>query len=129
ISAIGQSPDAFTGTWKLNSGKSSGPYRSGTRTYQPRPGGTYVTYSMTHDDGTTRVGEYTTECHAGKSTSEQAIWIRKSARTVEGQIFENGKPAERYLRSVSVDGRTMTITFYPATGKKKVISVQVFDKL
>jgi hypothetical protein len=128
--AIAQTPDAFTGTWKLNVAKSSPNtgYREGTRTYQPVAGGTRVTYKMTRVDGTPAAGEYTTQCHDAQCTSDVARWTQKDARTVEGVTYENGKPDSRFVRSVSTDGRTLTITFYPATGKKKVTFVEVWEK-
>jgi hypothetical protein len=126
--AIAQKPDAFTGTWKLNVAKSKAAYRGGTRTYEPVAGGVHVTYVMTRMDGAETKGDYTSLCKAGKCTSEHASWTQKNSRTLEGQTFDDGKPAERYVRSVSTDVKTMTITFYPPTGKKKSISVQVWEK-
>jgi hypothetical protein len=128
--AIAQTPDAFTGTWKLNVAKSSPNtgYREGTRTYQPVAGGTRVTYKMTRVDGTPAAGEYTTQCHGAQCTSDAARWTQKGARTVEGVTYENGKLDARYVRTVSADGKTLTIKFYPSTGKKKVTFVEVWEK-
>jgi hypothetical protein len=131
-----QTPDAFTGTWTLNATKSrsgdpKNSHRAGTRTYQAVAGGTHVTYDMTHTDGTTVKGEYTTQCKGKKCTAEEVTWTQKNARTVEGFTYQNGKPDARYVRSVSADGKTMTILFYPPTGKKTtalITSVQVWEK-
>jgi hypothetical protein len=126
--AFAQAPDAFTGTWKLNADKSTGGYRAGTRTYKPVASGTRVIFAMTRNDGMDTNGEYTTLCQKGKCTSLLVNWIEKGLRRVEGQTFDNGKAAERYRREVSTDGKTMKITFFPPTGKKKVTSVQIWDK-
>jgi hypothetical protein len=126
--AMAQVPDAFTGTWKLNVAKSKTDYRAGTRTYEPVAGGVHVNYVMTRSDGMEVKGDYTSQCKAGKCKSDHASWTQKDAHTLEGQTFDNGKPAERYVRSVSADGKTMTITFYLPSGPKRPLSVQVWDK-
>jgi len=126
--AIAQTPDAFTGTWKLNVAKSKAHYRGGTRTYEPVAGGVHVTFTMLRDDGTETKGEYTTQCADGKCASDQASWTHKDPRTLEGLTYDHGKPDSRYVRTVSGNGKTMKITFYPPTGKKKTTSVQVWEK-
>lgn len=126
--AFAQAPDAFTGTWTLNAAKSQGGYRGGTRTYQPVAGGTHVVYTMVQSDGKEVQGEYITECVSGKCSSKVASWIHKGGRRVEGFTYENGKPDSRYVRAVSADGKTMTIKFYPVTGKKKQTSIQVWER-
>jgi hypothetical protein len=128
-SAFAQTPDAFTGNWKLNITKSTpGQYSAGIRSYEPVAGGTRVTYAMTRADGTQSKGEYTTECSGGKCTSEQTNWVHKGVRKVTGQLSENGKAAERYVREVLRDGKTMKITFYQPVGKKTPLSVQIWEK-
>jgi hypothetical protein len=48
---------------------------------------------------------------------------------VEGESFDNAKPDTRYVRTVSADGKTMMITFYPPTGpKKQPTSVQAWER-
>jgi hypothetical protein len=132
--AFAQAPDAFTGTWKLNVAKSTfteaiSTYRSGTRTYQPVAGGTRVTFDMIHSDGEKVTGDYTAQCQNGKCVSSHASWTQKGARAVEGQTFDgNGKPDNRYVRTVSADGKTMTTTFYPPAGKKKMVAVQIWER-
>jgi hypothetical protein len=126
--AFAQSPDPFTGTWKLNVAKSQGGYLAGTRTYRPVAGGTHVEYVMTGSDGKEVHGEYVTECASGKCSSKVASWIHHGGRTVEGFTYNNGTPDSRYVRKVSSDGKTMTIKFYPATGKKKQTSMQLWER-
>lgn len=130
--AQAQSPDAFTGTWKLNAQKSSyiakeDQYKDGIRTYIPTKDGQRVTYRMTRSDGKETKGEYAVRCSGTRCTSKVASWTRKSDSSVEGETLVDGKVLQKFTRAVSGDGKTLTTTFFdPKTGAQT--SVQVWEK-
>ena len=130
--AQAQSPDVFTGTWKLNAQKSSyiakeDQYEDGVRTYTPTKDGHRVTYKMTHVDGKETKGEYTVRCSGSRCTSKVASWTRKADGSVEGETLVEGKILQKFIRAVSGDGKTLTTRFFdPKTGAQT--SVQVWEK-
>ena len=130
--AQAQSPDAFTGTWKLNPHKSTSvakedEYTAGIRIYTPANDGQHVTYTMTHGDGNVTKGEYTVRCTAGHCTSDVARWTRKTNRSGDGETLSNGKVLQKFIRTVSDDGKTLTITFFAQNMKSKT-SVQIWER-
>ncbi len=102
-------------------------YIAGVRSYTPTKEGQRVTYSMTHGDGKVTKGEYTVRCAGVHCTSDVARWTRKSDHSVDGETLSNGKVLQKFNRTVSDDGRTLTITFYDVA-KKGTTSVQIWEK-
>jgi hypothetical protein len=130
--AVAQTPDAFTGTWKLNAAKSrfTDPrevYSAGVRAYSPAPDGTHVIWTMTDAAGNTIRGEYIARCVKNICTSDAARWKIKDPRTVIGDLLEAGAVVQNFTRHASPDGKLLTITFFKP-GQKKPSSIQVWDK-
>src|ERR1700730_4958458 len=74
--ALGQSPDAFTGTWKLNVERSGFTSKDetltgGTRTYAPAKNGTHVTWTTFDADHKKVTGGYTVQCKNGSCVSKE----------------------------------------------------------
>ncbi len=130
--------DAFTGTWKLNEGKS-----------KLSPGGgknTTVVYESTGDtvkvtiDGTDAKGAPTHSEWVGKfngeddkvtgNPGEDTRAVRKiSPRILTFTVKKNGKIVETGRIVVSPDGKSRTVTSHSTDSKgNKITSVAVYDK-
>jgi hypothetical protein len=137
---VAQSADPFLGKWTLNLAKSK--YNPG-----PPPKGSIATFTAAGADrvrvvveGVASTGdkvrwEYTA-AHDGKSypatgnpDADLVSLKRINARSVEVTSRKGGKVTLVNTRTVSTDGRTMTVTTKGTTARGQVVNnVQVYDK-
>jgi hypothetical protein len=130
--AFGQTRDAFTGTWRLNVERSSfvvptERYAAGVRTYSPTAKGTRVSWTLTDGAGKSQAGHYAVECKNGHCISDGVYWKVHNEHSVEGEAFVQGVLDRRFTRTVSPDGKILTITFY-LPGKSEPSSIQVWER-
>ncbi len=110
------------GTWKMDAKKSSyntGPFpKALTVKYEPHSAGEVVTWHEVRADGTSRTlshilrfnaKEYALAGERPQDEPETVIARRVDNRTVEVLYKKNGKLSTRLLRTISSDGRQMTI--------------------
>ena len=131
-SALSKSPDAFAGTWRLNVKKSifkvkDDTYKAGERTYTLTPDGERVQWTLVDSDGKEVTGEYAVHCVHSECRSDAVRWKQTAPRTVHGELVENGVVTRRYLRTVTPDGRSLTIKFYKSDATT-LTSVQVWER-
>jgi hypothetical protein len=110
--------DSVVGTWKLNTAKSSGSVptpKSETRTYAAAPGGVALTWTRVAADGKEAVVK-TTFKYDGKdypvtgSPDFDALSAKRiDANTIESKQMRNGKAVGTTTRTVSADGKTLTL--------------------
>jgi len=136
--AIHAQADPSVGTWKLNLAKSKynagQPPRSTTVVIEPAGDGIKLTATSIVADGSTRKIAYTAT-YDGKdarvvgTADYDTIAITRTANGTEGVRKRGGRVAQTYTRTVSADGKTMTVTS-KGTGAAgdKVDNVQVYDK-
>jgi hypothetical protein len=117
VAIAADTPDPVIGTWKLNTAKSTGnPIpKSETRTYAASPGGVALTYSRVGADGKESTIK-TTFKYDGKdypvtgSTDFDALNAKKvDANTIESTQKRMGKDVGTTKRTVSADGKTLTL--------------------
>jgi hypothetical protein len=144
--AVGQSTDAWVGTWNLNVAKSQFPPgrrtpRSNTWTIASPNGGWMSVADIISADGTTMHEEVNSKFDGhdypvkGTGPNQAAHANRTVAHTrIDDHTFEvvvklNGKLANTRRFVVSQDGKTLTDT---GTGtdpqRRKVVSVQIWDR-
>lgn len=120
-------PDTVVGTWKLNAAKSTHStaiYKSETRTYTAVPGGISLTWERVTADGKTSTVKTTYKFDGkdypvtGSSDFDAISAKRIDANTVETTEKHAGKAVGNTRRSVSADGKTLTLNvkFTPADG-------------
>jgi hypothetical protein len=130
--------DSSTGTWKLNTAKSSfaqnPPPTSATRTYTATPGGTHVVIEEEFADGRkTRVETlitYDGKPHPVSNRDYDSIASRRigSNETV-ADLLLNGKVIGTLRREVSPDRKTMKINYLIHKPDGTTISsVSVFER-
>ena len=129
--AFAQTPDAFTGTWKLNVEKSdfkepSQAYLGGVRIYEPTRNGTHVAWKMLDANRNESAGQYTVKCKGSSCLSKNVQWTITDTRSIKGQTSQKSGPLE-YTRSVNEDGSIMTIRFFKPNSST-VTSVQIWEK-
>jgi hypothetical protein len=130
--------DPFIGTWKLNPAKSkfsSGPaLKSQTLTYEPSGNGVKLTFNQVDAQGNSMGGGYTAN-YEGKDypfTSPDADTIalkRIDASTVAATWKKTGKVTMTSRRTVSKDGKTLTIAQKGKNAQGQAVNyVSVYDK-
>ena len=132
-------PEAAVGTWTLNLDKSTfspGPaLKSQTRTYVQTADGLAVTYSGTAADGTMVSGKSTFKYDgkdyaiSGSPDYDTLTLKRVDANTITSVQKRNGKAIGTTTRTVSADGKVMTLTSEGKSAKGESFhNVMVFDR-
>jgi hypothetical protein len=136
---LAQSADPIAGTWALNVAKSTfvpgPPLQSETRTYETTSTGVTLTFKGVGGDGKP-VGGKTTYMYDGKdypvtgSVDYDTVALKRvDVSTVEGSLKKGGKVVQTVKRTVSKDGRTLTLTFTGTNAKgQKVNDVLVYER-
>jgi hypothetical protein len=131
--------DPTIGTWKLNLAKSTynagQPPKSTTIVIEAAGDGTKVTADTVLSDGTSRRISYTAT-YDGKdskvtgSPDYDMVSIKRTApSTTEGERKKGGRVLQTFKRTVSADGKTMTVMSKGISGGgQKVDNVLVYDK-
>jgi hypothetical protein len=129
--------DPTIGTWKLNLAKTK--YNAGqapkstTLVIEAAGQGVKLTSNTVLADGTARKISYTAT-YDGKDAAVtgtpdyDTISLKKTANGSEGSRKRAGKVLQTFVRSVSADGKTMTVTSTGTNAAGKVDNVQVYDK-
>ena len=130
--------DPVLGTWNLNVAKSN--YKPGpaptsqTRIYEAHPEGIKVTIKTIHADSESTSVEHPVN-YDGKehpvtgSSQTDAIALEKiDDYTSEATLKHAGKVIGTNRRSISKDGRTMTITYEGTDQRGAVKNTAVYDK-
>lgn len=131
--------DPVLGDWKLNVEKSvftPGPgWQSQLRTYRTTPDGVAVTWTGVDAGGETMQVSYTYRYDGrdypmlGSASYEMLNAVRIDARTVRSEEKRDGKTVGVAVRTVSPDGKILTITDQGTNRKGQVFSqVLVFDR-
>lgn len=131
--------DPVLGTWKLNVEKSKfvpGPgWQSQIRVYQSMPGGISVTWTGISANGGKMEVSYTYQYDgkdypmAGSESYDTLNAVRIDALTVKSEEKRDGKTVGIAMRSVSPDGKVLTITDEGMNRKgQKFSQVLVFDR-
>lgn len=131
--------DPIAGTWTLNVAKSTftpGPAgKSGTVTFETAGQGVHVVADLVDGTGAKVHTEYTANYDGkdypitGSPVSDTVVLKRIDANTAERTDKKNGKAVGTYLRKLSADGKTMTVT-QKGTGPdgKPFTNVLVFER-
>jgi hypothetical protein len=130
--------DPTLGTWKLNLAKSKynagPPPKSSTVVIESAGPGITLTATTILADGSTRKITYTAN-YDGKDAvvtgtpDYDTIAIKKSGNSTEGMRKKGGKTVQTYTRTVSADGKTMTVASKGTNAAgDKVDNVQVYDR-
>jgi hypothetical protein len=138
-SASAQGADPRVGTWKLNVAKSKfspgPPPKSLTVTVKPAGKGETVNTEQVTGDGQTIKTEYTADFDSkpypisGAPNSDTVSLKRINARTTERTDKKGGKVTQVLRRTVSADGKTMTVTVKGKNAQgQNVNSTLVFEK-
>ena len=129
--------DPTVGTWKLNLAKTK--YNAGqapkstTLVIEAAGQGVKLTSNTVLADGTARKISYTAT-YDGKDAAVtgtpdyDTISLKKTANGSEGSRKKAGKVLQTFVRAVSADGKTMTVTSTGTNAAGKVDNVQVYDK-
>ena len=130
-------PDPVIGTWKLNTAKSTGVTlpKSETRTYAASAGGIALTYKRVGADGKERSVE-TTFKYDGKdypvtgSPDFDALSAKRvDANTIHSTQKRTGKAVGTTTRTVSKDGKTLTLVNKLTNAKGEVTNTTlVYDR-
>jgi hypothetical protein len=130
--------DPVLGTWTLNLGKSKyipGPApRSQTRVYGQDADGIKVTVVTVNPDGSSSTvlypANYDAREHpvAGSRDTDGIVMKRVDDRTAESVLKHAGMTMGIARRTVSEDGRTMTITYQGESQGERVNNIGVYDK-
>jgi hypothetical protein len=131
--------DPVLGTWKLNVEKSKfvpGPgWQSQIRVYQISPAGILVTWTGLDAKGEKMQVSYTYKYDgrdypmAGSRSYDTLNAVRVDARTVKSEEKRSGKTVGIAVRTVSPDGKILTITDEGTNRKGQAFSqVLVFDR-
>ena len=138
--AIGQSPDPWVGTWKLNTVKSKYspglPPRSSTLTAVAVDGGFKQTVNTvlatlgmpTHSEVTARLDGKDTVVK-GNANADTSAYTRIDARSYEVASKKNGKVTLTSRVVISADGKTRTVTQTGTDAQgKKVNNFMVYNR-
>lgn len=138
LAGAGYATDPILGTWKLNLAKSKfspGPApKSQTRVYSAYPEGVQVTIKTIRADGETTVLEYPANSDGkdypvtGSAQIDAIAMTRISDYISEASLKHAGKVIGTATRTISEDGKTMTITFKRPDSLGRVDNVAVYDK-
>lgn len=132
--------DPVVGTWKLNVAKSqvrAGPplAQSDTRTYTATDGGIALTWKRSSTDGKETTSQSTSKTDGkdypitGSPDVDTANATRIDANTVETTLKRMGKVVGKGTRSVSKDGKTLTVVRKVTNAKGDVSDVTlVYDR-
>lgn len=134
-----QASDPAIGTWTLNAAKSKfnpGPApKSITVTFETAGQGIHVVADAVDAKGATAHTEYTGNYDgkdyplSGVPIADQVSLKRIDARTTQRSDKKAGKVVQTYVRKVSADGKTMTVTQKGTDADgKPVNNTVVFDK-
>ena len=111
-------PDPVTGNWILNTSKSSGTGpmpKSETRTYAAAPGGVALTWTRVGADGKESTVKTSFKYDgrdypvAGSPDFDALSAKRIDANTIESKQKRAGKEVGTTTRTVSADGKTLTL--------------------
>jgi len=132
--------DPSVGTWKLNLAKSKytgvqGP-KSNINIFEPTPEGMKVTVRIVSAEGkensTERIEIYDGVPHPmkGAGPGGAAVSVKRiDPYTVEGDQLANGKVSFHFIRTVSKDGKTMTVKVKGTLAQGQTYDeIRVFDK-
>ena len=118
VAIAADTPDPVVGTWKLNTAKSTSNVpmpKSETRTYAASPGGVAVSWTRVGADGK-ESNVKTTFKYDGKdypvtgSHDFDALSAKRiDANTIESKQKRMGKEVGTTTRTVSADGKTLTL--------------------
>jgi hypothetical protein len=129
--------DPTVGTWKLNLAKTK--YNAGqapkstTLVIEAAGQGVKLTSNTVLADGSARKISYTA-MYDGKDAAVtgtpdyDTITLKKTANGMDGSRKKAGKVLQTFMRVVSADGKTMTVTSTGTNAAGKVDNVQVYDK-
>lgn len=131
-------PDSVIGTWQLNTAKSTGNSpmpKSETRTYVASPDGIALTWTRVSADGKDSTVN-TTFKYDGKnypvtgSPDFDALTAKRlDVNTIESTQMRMGKDVGTTKRTVSVDGKTLTLDSKLTTAKNnEMTSTYVYDR-
>ena len=126
------------GTWQLNIAKSrfapGPPYKNQIRVYERHENGVKATIRTTYSDGHTTDVEYTADYDSleypvtGSSDYDSIKLKRVDTQTSEAVLGHAGKQFATARRTISEDGKTMTIVFNVDFGGSQVRNVMVYDR-
>jgi hypothetical protein len=131
-------PDPVVGTWKLNAAKSTGSTampKSETRTYKASGDGVALTWERVGADGK-KSSVKTTFKYDGKdypvtgSPDFDALSAKRiDANTIDSTQKRMGKEVGTTRRTVSADGKTLTLVSKLTTAKGEEVSMNmVYDR-
>jgi hypothetical protein len=138
IAIAADAPESAIGTWKLDTAKSTGNApmpKSETRTYAASPGGVALTWKRVSADGKESTVK-TTFKYDGKdypvtgSPDFDALNAKRvDANTIESTQKRKGKDIGTTKRTVSADGKTLTLDSKLTTAKgDSVNTTYVYDR-
>jgi hypothetical protein len=127
------------GTWQLNAAKSTfspgPPYRNQTRVYERHEKGVKATIKTTHSDGHSTDVEYIADYDSleypvtGSPDYDSIKLKRVDPYTAEAVLGHAGKVFATARRTISEDGKTMTIVFQvDLFAGSRVNNVMVYDR-
>ena len=124
VASAADAPDPVIGTWKLNVAKSSGANvpRSETRTYAAADGGVALTWKRVSADGKEMTARSTFKYDGkdypvtGSPDFDTLNVTRLAPNTVSGKQKRAGKIVGTTTRSVSRDGKTLTLASRMTSG-------------
>jgi hypothetical protein len=131
--------DPVLGTWHLNVAKSSyvpGPApKSQSRTYEAHPDGLQATIKTTYPDGNSTLIQFVAkydmvEYPVTGNPDADRITLKKFDRyTADAVLTHGGKEFGSARRTISADGKQMTITFQGRDAQGRAVkNVGVYDK-
>ena len=139
LAGLAQSPSLGLGTWKMNVGQSKfspGPApKSSTVTFKAVGEGVSAVIDGVGPDGAKVHWEYTANFDGkpypvkGNPDGDMVVTKRVSPTTIESAYTLKGKPTLVVRRTLSPDGKTLTITQTGTDGQgQKTNNVLVFDQ-
>ena len=138
VAVAADTPDPAVGVWQLNAAKSTGNVpmpKSETRTYVAVPGGVTVTWKRVGADGkesnVTSSFKYDGKDYKATGTPDfdALSATRVDANTVQSTQKRMGKAVGSTTRSVSADGKTLTLVTKLTTPKGTDVDMTtVYDR-
>jgi hypothetical protein len=114
---LAQTSDPLVGTWKLNTEKSKGTFKSGTSVFEAAGDGIKGTVDLTAADGTTYHWAFTAKYDGkyypvtGNSPfGDSAAFTRVNSNTIQIAVKQGGKETVTQTIVVAPDGKTRTTT-------------------
>jgi hypothetical protein len=121
VVALGSDADSAVGTWKLNPAKSTfggvPAYKSQTRTYSRSSEDVTLKMTTVSNEGKETTTQTTYKLNGkdypsiGNSDFDSLSGMQIDTNTVEFTLKRGGKPVGKIRRTVSADGKTLTINF------------------